>query len=74
MRGWQKGTTVPPSRFTVHHDALSGRWYVHDRLLFRRVHIAGSGTVASDVARDYEAAWRDQCERWIEAEWQGDLL
>jgi len=59
---------MPPPRFTCHHHAIGGSWYIHDRLLYHRVPVVGSGVMASDVARDYEAAWRRQCQRWIEAE------
>jgi len=57
-----------PPRFTYHHHSVTGRWYVYDRLLDRRIRIEGLGVMAADIARDYEANWRRQCERWQQAE------
>ncbi len=58
----------PPPRFTYHHHSVTGSWYVYDRLLDRRIRIEGLGVMAADIARDYEANWRRQCERWQQAE------
>jgi len=60
----------PPPRYTFHHYAMTDHSYVFDRLLYRRVLIQGSGGVAAILARDYEATWRERCQRWIEAEHQ----
>ncbi len=61
---------MPPPRFTYHHHAVTGSWYVYDRLLDRRVRIEGLGVKIADVAHEYEANWRRQCQRWIEAEYR----
>lgn len=58
----------PAARFTYHHHAATGSWYVYDRLLDRTVRIEGLGVTAAHVAREYEAAWRARCQQWIEAE------
>jgi hypothetical protein len=54
----------PPPRYTYHHHATTGIWYVYDRLLNRRVRIDTSVVAAADMARDQEATWRTTCERW----------
>jgi len=54
----------PPPRYTFHHHAVAGRWYIYDRLLNCRVRIDASALSAADIARDYEATWRRACERW----------
>ncbi len=65
---------MPPPRYTVHHHATIGCWYVYDRLLNQRVRIDASGVSATNIARDYEAAWRERCDRWQQAEWWGGPL
>jgi len=55
-------------RYRYHHYPTTGIWYVYDRLLARRVRIEGLGVTAAHVAREYEALWRAQRQRWIEAE------
>ncbi len=60
-----------PARFTYHHHAATGSWYVYDRLLDRTVRIERLGVTAATVAREYEAEWRARCQRWNEAEWRG---
>ncbi len=59
---------APPSRFTYHHHAATGSWYVYDRLLDRTGRIERLGVTAAIVARDEEVEWRARCQRWIEAE------
>ncbi len=61
---------APPSRFTYHHHAATGAWYVYDRLLDRTVRIERLGVTAATVARDEEVDWRERCARWIEAEYR----
>ncbi len=63
---------APPPRFTYHHHAATGSWYVYDRLLDRTLRIEASGVTAANLARDYEADWRQRCERWRQAEHQND--
>ncbi len=58
----------PPSRYTYHHHAATGSWYVYDRLRDRTMRIEGLGVTAATVARDEEVEWRRHCDRWIEAE------
>ncbi len=62
---------MPPPRYTVHHHATTGSWYVYDRLRNHQVRIDASAVSATNIARDYEADWRRQCTRWQEAEWRG---
>ncbi len=59
---------APPPRYTLHHHAATGSWYVYDRLRDRTVRIEGLGVTAATVARDEEVEWRARCQRWIEAE------
>ncbi len=63
---------MPPARFTYHHHAATGSWYVYDRLLDRTLRIEASGVTAANLARDYEADWRQRCERWRQAEHRND--
>jgi len=60
----------PPPRYTYHHHATTGSWYVYDRLLNRRVRIDTSALSAADSARDYEATWCRACVRWQQEEHQ----
>jgi len=59
---------APPPRFTYHHHAATGTWYVYDRLQDRTVRIERLGVTAATVARDEEVEWRARCARWIAAE------
>jgi len=58
----------PAARFTYQHHAVTGRWYVYDRLRDRTVRVEDLGVTADHHARDYEADWRRHCDRWTEAE------
>ncbi len=65
---------MPPlPRFTYHHHAATGSWYVYDRLRDRTVRIEGLGVTVAHLAGDYEANWRRHCDRWIEAEHRDSL-
>lgn len=61
-----------PPRYTVHHHAATGSWYVYDRLLDRAVRIEASALSVANIARDYEVTWRRACERWQQAEHQNN--
>ncbi len=59
---------IPRARFGIYQDARTSTWAVFDRLrsYARRTRLAQAA--ATNLARDYEAAWRRQCVEWIEAE------
>ena len=40
----------PPARFTYHHHAATGSWYVYDRVLDRTVRIETSGVTVARLA------------------------
>ncbi len=65
---------APTPRYIIRRDATSGHWYVVDRLLVRVPYFSLSMLSADHHARAQEDRWRDCCQRWIDAEWQGDFL
>jgi hypothetical protein len=64
---------APRLRYVVYQDARTYTWAVHDRLRSYTLRPRLARTAATNLARDYEADWRRQCERWIEAEHQDSL-
>ncbi len=58
----------PRTRFTAHENALTRTWSVYDSLRGYAIRRNLAHTAAVNLARDYEAEWRRQCEGWQEAE------
>ncbi|MDQ2829053.1 MAG: hypothetical protein M3Y74_08385 [Chloroflexota bacterium] len=65
---------TPRPRFAIYHDAMTRTWAVFDRLRSYSIRTRLAQAAATNLARDYEAAWRQQCEQWQQAEWRDALL
>ncbi len=59
---------TPRPRFTVHENVLTRTWSVYDGFRGYAIRRNLAQAAAAHLARDYEAEWRAQCRRWIEAE------
>lgn len=59
---------TPRTRFTVHANVWTRTWSVYDDLRGYAIRRNLAQAAATNLARDYEAAWRRQCAEWIEAE------
>jgi len=62
----------PRPRYVVYEDARTYTWAVHDRLRRYSIRTRLAQAAATNLARDYEAAWRRQCAAWQEAEHRND--
>ncbi len=65
---------MPRPRFVARSRPGSGTWAVFDDLRGHTVSAGNTASVATFIAHSHEATWRERCQRWIEAEWRGDLL
>ncbi len=63
---------TPRPRFAIYQDARTHTWAVFDRLRNYSIRTRLAQAAATNLARDYEAAWRRQCAEWIEAEHRDD--
>ncbi len=65
---------APRTRFTVHENVLTRSWSVYDGFRGYAIRSKLAYAAAVNLARDYEAEWRQQCAEWHEAEWRSGLL
>ncbi len=63
---------TPRPRFGIYQEARMPTWAVFDRLRSYALRTRLAQAAATNLARDYEAAWRRQCVEWIEAEHRDD--